>query len=201
MKKKPINFYKCCVCRKPASFYVGLKKVCSIECRDALIKKECEKAKKEREKRQRKKQKEDEFRIKSLLECCNDAQRDFNKLIVTIDRSLGYTCIARPELEVEHAGHYVHAGSQYKTSWLRFMHFNVHGQSLKSNFYGDSNESDRYENGVIERYGQDYFDAIEQFKILEKRNDIPAPTKDEVVKMAKWCRQMTKIYERRASNV
>lgn len=125
---------------------------------------------------------------------CSKAQEDVNAMILAVDRYLRNYCIATGN-EIEHAGHYHHAGTKYRISWLRFMHFNIHGQSHESNVH-KSGDSANYRVGVVERYGQDYFDSLEEFKRLEDCKLIPAPTREEVIAMRKWCRAMTRIYKK-----
>lgn len=140
------------------------------------------------------KHREDKERIKSLRTVCSEAQKDVNNMIRAVDKYLGYRCIATGR-EIEHAGHYVHAGSKYGISWLRFFHGNIHGQSLESNVH-QAGDSVNYRIGLVDRYGEDYVKDVEQFKLMTDRGEIPSPTREEVYALSAWCRAMTRLYKR-----
>lgn len=152
-----------------------------------------------REHKQRVRQEKQEHRdrkqrVMPLGTLCSQAQTDVNAMILAADRALKNHCIATGN-ESEHAGHYYHAGTKYRISWLRFMHFNIHGQSHESNVH-KSGDAANYRVGVIDRYGQDYFDGLEEFKRLEDSKAIDPPTRDEIIAMRKWCRAMKRIYDK-----
>lgn len=146
-----------------------------------------DRARKDRQERIERKQS-----VMPLGTLCSNVQVDVNAMILAADRALGNHCIATGN-ESEHAGHYYHAGTKYRISWLRFMHFNIHGQSQQSNVHYNGDQAN-YRLGVIDRYGQGYFDSIEEFKRLEDSNCIAPPTREELIAMRKWCRAMAKIY-------
>ncbi len=131
--------------------------------------------------------------IKPLGTICSQAQHHVNAMILAADRALGHPCIATGR-KAEHAGHYVHAGSKYRISWLRFFHGNIHGQNAESNTH-KSGDTVNYRAGVVERYGNEYIDDVEEFKRLTDCREIPPPTREEVAAMVKWCKGMTKIYK------
>lgn len=151
-------------------------------------------ARKKAERERKAKHKADKERIKPLRTVCSDAQKDVNNMIRAVDNYLGYRCVATGR-EIEHAGHYVHAGSKYGISWLRFFHGNIHGQHGESNTH-KSGDTVNYRIGLVDRYGEDYVKDVEQFKLMEDRGEIPVPTREEVYAMAAWCRAMTRIYKR-----
>lgn len=151
-------------------------------------------AKAKAEKARKAKHREDKERIKPLRTVCSEAQKDVNNMIRAVDKYLGYGCVATGR-EIEHAGHYVHAGSKYGISWLRFFHGNIHGQSLESNVH-QSGDAVNYRIGLVDRYGEDYVKDVEQFKLMTDRGEIPAPTREEVYALAAWARAMTRIYKR-----
>ena len=73
------------------------------------------------------KTKADRERIKPISTLCSEAQRDVNAMIRSADIALGHSCIATGS-EISDAGHFYHAGTKYRVSWLRFFHANIHGQ-------------------------------------------------------------------------
>ncbi len=134
---------------------------------------------------------------KSLSQVCSYYQKDVNRMIRAVDRLNGYKCIATGS-EISDAGHFYHAGSKYRISWLRFFHGNIHGQGKKSNRYGRGTEEViDYQQGIIDRYGQSYLNDLNEFKRMEDSGLIPKPSKSDVQAMAKWCRAMARIYEKR----
>jgi hypothetical protein len=167
------------------------KGYCSIEClaqhsRERRIKADAKKTAQRR--------KADVERIKSLSEICSDVQRDVNAMIRAADIAAGHTCIATGA-PISDCGHFYHAGSKYRISWLRFHHANLHGQGAKSNRYAGGGDALNYLNGLRARYGQRYIDELEDFKRCEDSGLFPAPTRDELRAMQRWARAMIKIYK------
>lgn len=170
---------------------VEKKGFCSIECLASMAKVKVAKAEKTKA---AKKKKSDLQRIKPLSTMCSEAQRDVNAMIRAVDQLHGHGCIATG-LQIEHAGHYIHAGRKYRISWLRFYHANIHGQNGESNSK-QAGDAINYRAGMIQRYGEQYVRELEDFKRCEDSGLITAPTKDEVLAMAAWCRAMTRIYKK-----
>lgn len=134
-------------------------------------------------------------KLDSMSKVCSDAQKHVNALTLAADRAMGLRCIATGR-EAEHAGHFYHAGTKYRISWLRFFHANIHGQHGESNTH-QSGDYHNYRAGLINRYGEEYLSDLEEFKRAQDSGLIPAPTRDEVAGMVKWCKAMTKIYKAR----
>lgn len=160
-------------------------------------------AKRERQKKAADRQaaaktKTDKLRIETLSQCCQKAQKDFNRLICTYDRIHYGQCISGGG-PVQEAGHLVHRGTKYGTSWLTFFHANLHGQSTHDNCYKGGEEYN-YRRGLIRRHGKHWLRQVMNMKRMEDCGELPRPTKDEVRAMAAWCRAMTRIYERMAVN-
>lgn len=185
-------------CRNEATIFPpsGLKAWCSRDCMNkyavSVIKKEKQIRKVDQKKETRKKKQE----LKSMSTVCSEAQREVNKMIRAVDNYLGHKCIAtgRP---IHDAGHFFHAGSKYRISWLRFFHGNIHGQGLKSNRYGRGTEETLdYTQGLIDRYGESYLEDLKEFKRLEDNGLLPTPTREDIAAMVKWCRAMTRIYNK-----
>lgn len=164
------------------------------ECFDAITADAVSKTRADREKAERKQHAQDKQRIKSIKTVCSEAQRDVNAMIRAVDIYLGYSCIATGA-PISDAGHFYHAGSKYQISWLRFFHANIHGQGAKSNRYAGGGDALNYMEGIIKRYGHDYLNDLQEFKRATDCGQVPAPTREEVLAMAKWCRAMTKIYK------
>lgn len=169
---------------------VEKKGFCSVECLVLTQRKKVEAAKLKERKRQHRADKE---RIKSLATICSDAQSDVNAMIRAADAAKGFRCIASGHA-IADCGHFYHAGSKYRTSWLRFHHANLHGQGAHSNRYSGGGDALNYLNGLRERYGQQYIDELEDFKRVQDQGGWPKPTREEVKALAKWCRAMEKIY-------
>lgn len=170
---------------------------CTIEHATDFAKKKTrqkqERQHKAQEKKTRAERRTKKQELKSLSTICSEAQRYVNAMILAADKSMGYRCIATGR-EIQHAGHYVHAGSKYRISWLRFYHANIHGQHGESNAY-KGGDSVNYRAGLVERYGEQYVSELEEFKLATDRGEIPKPTREEVAGMVKWCKAMTKIYK------
>jgi hypothetical protein len=180
---------------KPARQCVDIvekKGFCSIECLTAMARR---KNIASSEKKARIKAQQDRERIKTLSAICSEVQRDVNAMIRAADEYLGHRCIATGE-PIADCGHFFHAGSQYRISWLRFHHANLHGQGAKSNRYAGGGDALNYLNGLRERYGQTYIDELEDFKRCQDQGLWPKPTREELRAVAAWCRAMTRIYKR-----
>lgn len=132
---------------------------------------------------------------KSLLQTCVDAQQDVNAMIRAVDEYLGFKCIATGK-PISDAGHFYHAGSKYRISWLRYHHANIHGQGAQSNRYVGGGDALKYIKGLENRYDQQYINELEEFKIMEDQGLWPKPTKEDIQAMRKWCREMTRKYKK-----
>ena len=193
-------------CQKEAKSALGFgakaKPFCGNDaCKDAIVSYALEKSRKDKAKSDRaavvdrnKRNAADKLRIETLRQACGKAQIDFNKLICTYDRLFYGECISGGG-PVQEAGHLVHRGSKYGTSWLTFFHANLHGQSTHDNCFKGGEEYN-YRRGLIKRHGKHWLLQVEKMKRLEDSGELPRPTKDEVRAMAKWCRAMTRIYEK-----
>lgn len=146
-------------------------------------------------KRAGQKKREDLQRIKSISTLCSEAQGDVNAMIRAVDIALGYSCIATGA-PISDAGHFYHAGTKYRVSWLRFFHANIHGQGAQSNRYTGGGDALNYMEGIINRYGHDYLNDLKEFKRSTDSGLVPPPTKEELTQMAAWCRAMTRIYKK-----
>ena len=196
MKQKAVDKYKCANrCGKQAAFVAGMSKVCSIDCAKELAVAKLNKKKKADQATANKRSRKEKQDIKPMATICREAQKVVNTMVTTIDRGMGYDCIATNQ-KISDAGHYYHAGSKYRISWLRFMHFNIHGQGAKSNRYGrGTEEAEDYAAGLVSRYNEQYLTDLREFKRMTDSGMVPAPTREEVAGMVKWCRAMTKIYK------
>lgn len=184
---------------KPARQCVDIvekKGFCSIDCLAAMAK---SKTKTAADKKARAKTQIDRERIKSLSTICSETQRDVNAMIRAVDEYHGHRCIATGS-PIADAGHFYHAGSKYRISWLRFHHANIHGQGAKSNRFAGGGDALNYLNGLKERYGQQYIDELEEFRRCEDQGLWPKPTREDVKAMAAWCRAMTRIYKKMNNN-
>jgi len=170
---------------------VEKKGFCSIGCLAAMAR---EKNKAKACRTIKEKHKQDKLAIETLRQACGKAQIDFNKLICTYDRLFYGKCISGGG-PVQEAGHLVHRGSKYGTSWLTFFHANLHGQSTHDNCFKGGEEYN-YRRGLIKRHGKHWLFQVEKMKRLEDCGELPKPTKDEVRAMASWCRAMTRLYEK-----
>lgn len=154
-------------------------------------------------KRQQEERKQDKLvmkqrkeKLKSLSTICSEAQKHVNAMILAHARAYQLPCIATDRTP-EHAGHYIHAGSKYRISWLRFHGGNIHGQNGESNTH-KSGDTVNFRMGMVKRYGEQYVKDLEEFKRVEDSGMIPAPTREEIAGMVKWCKSMTAIYKKRA---
>jgi hypothetical protein len=134
-------------------------------------------------------------RIKSLSEICSETQRDVNAMIRAADQHLYGACIATGG-PISDAGHFHHAGAQYRISWLRFHHANIHGQSAQSNRFSGGGDKLNYLSGLVARHGQTYYEELEDFKRCTDSGLYTAPTREELKGLAAWCRAMTRIYKK-----
>ena len=182
-------------CGEYASFSVPMGKAfCSMSCCTSFAAKVVRKEKQVIIVREKKDTAARRSKLQSISAACSEAQKDVNAMIRAADIKLGFRCIASGA-EISDGGHFYHAGSKYRVSWLRFLPSNIHGQGSKSNRYPSSEEKLDYLEGLENRYGTDYIKDLKEFKRMEDHGLIPAPTKEEVKAMAKWCRAMTRIYK------
>ena len=89
-----------------------------------------------------------------------------------------------------HAGHCIPYGSKYKYSLLRFIKINIHGQCLNCNGYNGGKPKE-YRQGLLNRYGQSYVDALDAIKRHTDSGQLAPLSKDDM----RW---MTKEYNRLA---
>lgn len=190
-------------CRAESNGYCLKRQWCGGEdCKQDIFKQQLAKEDKAAAKKRaaiakvgRVKQKADVDRIETLQQACGKAQTDFNRLIVAYDKKFYGKCISSGAV-ISDAGHLIHRGSKYRTSWLTFFHANLHGQGAKANRYDGGGDSHNYRRGLIARHGKDWLLAVERMKLLEDRGELPKPTKEEVRAMSAWCRAMTRIYNK-----
>lgn len=148
---------------------------CALEAGKALI-----------EKKARAKQKADKERIKPLTTLCSETQLVVNKFIRYRDILAGYTCISCSTGKIEDAGHFIHAGSKYRTSRLRFDHRVINGQCRSCNSYTGGGNSLEHYKGIIARYGMDRMEEIEELKRQADSKQLTPLTKAEVYEIKAW---------------
>ena len=113
----------------------------------------------------------------SLSTICARVQKDVNKLYMIMDA--GKPCISCGA-GISEAGHYYHAGSKYRCSLLRFMRPVINGQCHTCNHHKGGGNQDGQRLGIIERYGQEGFDYLEEVKRQADSGEHILLTKDMV---------------------
>jgi predicted Zn-dependent peptidase len=132
------------------------------------------------EKKARVKQRADKERIKPLTTLCSETQLVVNKVIRYRDILAGYTCISCSTGQIEDAGHFIHAGSKYRTSRLRFDHRVINGQCRSCNSYTGGGNSLAHYHGIISRYGMERIEEINELKRQADSGELEPLTKEEV---------------------
>ena len=140
----------------PAGFFCSMRH--ASDWAIAKSRADADRKRKAKEKEAKAKTKADKLRIETLSQCCQKAQKDFNKLICTYDRLFYGACISGGG-PVQEAGHLVHRGSKYGTSWLTFFHANLHGQSTHDNCFKGGEEYN-YRRGLIRRHGKHWLRQV-----------------------------------------
>ena len=195
LKQKPINKYKCVICRSPAAFYVGNKKVCSDECRTKLIQITLEKAVTNRQKLERKENKKRKRELdETIPKLTKEAQKEFNRYIRARDH--GKPCIScgKPFASglggLFDCGHYRSVGA---AKHMRFNPLNAHGQCVHCNRDLSGNIVE-YRKWLINKIGVNLVESI------ENNNNIKKWTKDELKRIKLVFRRKAKHYERNQSS-
>jgi hypothetical protein len=138
------------------------------------------------EKKAKVKHRADKERIKPLTTICAETQLYVNKFIRYRDVLAGYSCISCKTGRIDDAGHFIHAGSKYRTSRLRFDHRVISGQCASCNrFTGGGNNLEHYK-GIITRYGMARMEEIEELKRQADSNELAPLTKPEVYEIKAW---------------
>lgn len=191
-KRKPPKPKSCKWCKDQFEPRAGTQVVCSPSCALSRAK---DKAAKDAQREL--KAKEREFKaetrrrkeaIKSLAQLCSETQKVVNEYKRLADILKGYKCISCGVRDITDAGHFYHAGTKYRTSRLRFNLLGLNGQCEHCNRYTGGGNQRAHEKGIIERYGQEHMDALEQAKLESDRGEEAPLTKDEVREMKTYYR-------------
>lgn len=189
----------CKVCRTKFKPHDSFQWWCSPACGTELAMKKVEQKRKKEEVARRKQaaalrrqQKAERERAKPLTQLCSEAQTEVNRYIRARDRNNG--CISCGSPDVDDAGHFIHAGSKYRTSRLRFDERVIHGQCARCNRFAGGGNNAEFREGLIHRYGEQYVNEIDQLKQMADRGDLPPLDKDEV-------REIKRTFARRAREI
>lgn len=189
---------KCRVCKQSTTQRFGLTYACGLE--HAIEFAMLQKAKKDAKQRQAIKRETRERRqqIMSLEALCAKIQKDVNKYVMTKARADGRYCISCNSPEISDAGHFIHAGSKYRTSRLRFDLRILEPQCMKCNRFEGGGNGRAYEDGLLLRYGVGRLIEIEELKRQADSGELAPLTKEEVIELGKTYRAMTRAIERSA---
>jgi hypothetical protein len=165
---------KCKVCKEWYQPKYPLQKACTAPCAIKLMRQD--KAKKERKRLLERKR-----ALKTPSKIASEVVSVVNKYICKRDRFKG--CISCGG-QVSEAGHYVHAGSRYRLSPIRFDLMNIHGQCGNCNRWNHGKIAE-YQQGLIARYGQGTLDYLNDFKIRVDRGEVPPLGRDELLALKK----------------
>lgn len=151
---------KCKNCKTKFETVRPLQFICSANCAFEYVKKQAEKKRLIDKKEEKKvfalrKVKAHEKKHKNSL------QNEINKLARIIDAKFWNCCIDcklpfRPETQ-QHGAHYHDIGGHNS---IRFNLHNIHSSTSQCNLYSNKHKSG-YKIGLIERYGNDYYEMIE----------------------------------------
>lgn len=178
-----------------------MQRACSPRCErailDAKVERETQRAmavvrrkRLEDERAERERRAAEKIAVTPLTKLCNRAQPDVNAFIRERDRNRG--CISCPSNLVEDAGHYIHAGSKYRTSRLRFDERVIHGQCSTCNRFVGGGNKEAFRRGLVERYGEAFVEELDEFQRQADRDELEPLTKDEVLKIAAEFRRRTR---------
>ena len=190
---------KCRACKAPYEPRNSLQKACSILCAMAMAKVDRERAESREAKQRRREQREARERIKPLSKVCAETQRDVNRYVMAVARAEGRVCISCGNPNITDAGHYIHAGSKYRTSRLRFALILLEPQCGYCNRYSGGGNNAGYTAGLLERYGPDRIREIAELKRQADSGELAPLTKEECREIAARHRAMTREVERRTA--
>lgn len=145
---------KCIVCKKLFQPFKTTQRTCSVQCA-------IDYAKSKEEKRQAKEWLERKKVLKlKTTDWKKSLQTEINKIARLID--LGLPCLATnyPANQM-HGGHVYSRGGH---SNMRFHLANIHRQAANSNHW--QNDDAKLRDGLINEYGQDYFDWLTSLKSM-----------------------------------
>lgn len=190
---------KCRVCRSEYEPRNSLQMICSAPCAIAFARRRDEARQKAREADERRRLREARERIKPLSQVCAETQRDVNRYVMALARAEGRVCISCDSPNITDAGHYIHAGSKYRTSRLRFALILLEPQCGHCNRYSGGGNHAGYTAGLLNRYGADRLQEIAELKRQADSGELAPLTKEECRQIAAEYRRMTREIERRAS--
>ena len=177
MKNKSTN-KKCKYCESEFIPIRFAQKCCSVNCAILYTRKINE------DKDWAKRKKEIKEKLKSLSDYMAELQREVNHIARLID--YGQRCISSGKVaKKENGGHFYSVGSHPA---LRFNLHNVHLQSEYDNTYKHGNQNG-YRSGLIERYGIEYVEMLDNLTIEFNRLK---PTKDELIEAIKTAKVIVK---------
>lgn len=127
---------------------------------------------------------------------CALTQRYVNQYIGI--RDSGKPCISCGAPNPTEAGHRFPIGSKYRTSRFRFDERQIHLQCHKCNHHMSGNTAG-YDEGLLERYGRAYLDAILDAKSYVDTGQEPRLTKSECKEIAADFRRRVREMRREAA--
>lgn len=185
---------KCRSCKSPYEPRNSLQKACSIMCAIDLAKIERERAERKAAQEDRKARREARERIKPMSKVCAETQRDVNRYVMALSKAKGRVCISCGSPNITDAGHYIHAGSKYRTSRLRFDLILLEPQCGHCNRYSGGGNHAGYTAGLLERYGPERLQEIAELKRRADNGELAPLTKEE-------CRRIAAIYRAKTREI
>ena len=191
MKVKKPKLYTCKYrpCRKKFIREREGQECCSIPCAMARAKIEVGKADKKENARIKREFYEND---KTMTAWLNDLQNAINTVVRTIDYN--QPCIATGAMQGKrNAGHYY---AKNALPAIRFQLHNLHIQSEHSNKW-KRGDSQRYKEGLIQVYGQAYFDMVEALSSTPEPEWTVDMVKEKITitkQIVKELKQTEKVY-------
>lgn len=137
--------------------------------------------------------------LKSLEKLCAEAQIDVNRYVMTKARAEGRNCISCNSPDISDAGHFIHAGSKYRTSRLRFDLRLLEPQCQHCNRYAGGGNHGAFREGILLRYGPERLAEIEELKRQADCGELLPLSKEEVREIGRQHRAMTRHIQKVAA--
>lgn len=191
--KPSLKLKKCKVCKAEFMPWSTLQRCCGkIECAVTLVRGEAEADKRRWAREEKRKLREAKANLKTLVQWCKEVQRDVNRYVMARARIDGRVCISCGSPDISDAGHFIHAGSKYRTNRLRFDLRVLEPQCQHCNRFAGGGNGNAYRDGLMLRYGQERLDEIADLKRQADSGELLPLSKEEVREIGKQYRALTR---------
>lgn len=183
---------KCVICKELFEPWSPLSRCCGMKCAIAKARADSDSENRLIAKAERKKLREAKANLKTLVQWCKEVQKDVNRYVMAKARIEGRVCISCNSPDISDAGHFIHAGSKYRTSRLRFDLRVLEPQCQHCNRFAGGGNGNAYREGLLLRYGQARLDEIAELKRQADCGELLPLSKEEVREIGKQYRALTR---------